>query len=56
MVLASDGIWNVKSCQKVIDFLRPKVLKGDGKLSSCIEEVSIDKTIFTKYASDLLKK
>lgn len=41
MVLASDGIWNVKKCQQVIDFLRPKVLSGEGKLSEAIEEVVV---------------
>lgn len=40
MVLASDGIWNVKKCQEVIDFLRPKIATCEGKLSTVIEEVS----------------
>lgn len=39
MVLACDGIWNFMSSQEVVDFVRPRILDGQTKLSQICEEL-----------------
>lgn len=40
MVLACDGIWNFMSSEAVIQFVKARLDKEEGKLSKICEEVS----------------
>ena len=46
IVLACDGIWNSKSNQQVVDFVRPLLIKGE-PLSKICEKVYISILEFT---------
>lgn len=40
MILACDGIWNFMSSEKVIQFVKERIDKGNLKMSQICEEVS----------------
>lgn len=42
MVLACDGIWNFMSSEAVVNFVKARLDKVDGKLSQICEEVSFE--------------
>ena len=46
MVLACDGIWNSMSSKEVVDFVRPRLIEKNEKVSKICEEVKIFNLVF----------